>query len=85
MYYTRKRDVRSQQVDGETLVLDDDNGYIHQLNATASFVWHQCDGKSSTAEIVRRLAREFDVEDAVAAKDVSEVIEKFRDLKLLSE
>ena len=85
MCYTQRADVRIQQVDGETLVLDDENGYIHQLNDTASFVWLQCDGKSSTEEIVRRFAEEFDVEDAVAAKDVSEVIEKLRELWLLSE
>ncbi len=78
MCYTQRADVRIQEVDGETLVLDDENGYIHQLNDTASFVWQQCDGKSSTEEIVRRLAKEFDVDDAVAAKDVSEVIEKLR-------
>jgi hypothetical protein len=85
MYYTRKPDLRIQQVDGETLVLDDQNGYIHQFNSTASFVWHQCDGKSSVPEIVERFAREFDLEDLVANKDVLEVIEKFRDLKLLCE
>ena len=85
MCYTQRADVRIQEVDGETLVLDDENGYIHQLNDTASFVWHQCDGKSSTEEIVRRFAKEFDVDDAVAAKDVSEVIEKLRELRLLSE
>ena len=85
MCYTQRQDVRIQQVDGETLVLDDQNGVIHQLNQTASFVWLQCDGKSSTTEIVRRLAEEFDVEDDVAARDVSDIIKKLRDLKLLSE
>ena len=85
MYYTQKPGVKIQQVDGETLVLDDQNGYIHQFNDSASFVWHQCDGRSSVTEIVRRFAREFDLEEFVATKDVSEVIEKFRDLKLLSE
>ena len=85
MFYTQKRDVRIQQVDGETLVLDEQNGYIHQFNDTASFVWQQCDGKSSLTEIVQRFAREFDLEDLVATKDVSEVIEKFRDLELLSD
>ena len=85
MCYTQRQDVRIQQVDGETLVLDDQNGYIHQLNQTASFVLFQCDGKSSTTEIVRRLAEEFDVEDDVAARDVSDIIKKLRDLKLLNE
>lgn len=85
MFYTRRADVRIQQVDDEMLVLDDENGYIHQLNETASFVWRHCDGKSSLADIVRRLSEEFDVQDAVAAKDVSDVIEQLRELRLLRE
>ncbi len=85
MFYTQRPDVRIQQVDGETLVLDDQNGYIHQFNDTASFVWLQCDGKSSTKEIVRRLVQEFDVDEFVAARDVSDIIEKLCDLKLIRE
>ena len=85
MYHTQRPDVRIQHVDGETLVLDDQNGFIHQLNPTASFIWSQCDGKSTTTEIVRRLAEEFDVEDVVATKDVSDTIKQLRELKLLRE
>ena len=84
-YYTQRPDVRIQQVDGETLVLDDQNGYIHQFNDSASFVWRQCDGKTSIVEIARRFAEEFELEDFVATKDVSEVIENLCALKLLSE
>ena len=85
MFYTRRPDVRTQHVDGETLVLDDQNGYIHQLNPTAGFIWSQCDGKSTATEIVQRLALEFNVEDGVATKDVSDIIKRLRDLKLLRE
>ncbi len=85
MFHTRRSDVRIQHVDGETLVLDDENGYIHQLNPTATWIWNQCDGKSTTTEIVQRLAQEFNVEDVVATKDVTDVLQKLRDLKLLHE
>jgi hypothetical protein len=85
MKYTQRADVRIQQVDDEILVLDDQNGYIHQFNATASFIWHQCDGKRSLEEIIRRFAREFELEEFEANRDVSAVIEKFRELKLLCE
>jgi hypothetical protein len=85
MCYTQRPDLKIQRVDGEILLLDDQNGYVHQLNQTASFVWLQCDGKSSTAEIARRLADEFDVEDGIAARDVPDIIKKLRDLKLLCE
>ncbi len=84
MYY-RRSDVRIQELDGETLVLDDHHGFIHQLNQTASFVWHQCDGTCSTAEIVQRFAREFELDEVAASRDVTNVIEKLRELKLLEE
>lgn len=85
MYYTRRSDLRIQQVDEELLVLDDENGYIHQLNPTASVVWQQCDGKSSIAEIAKRLSDQFEVEESVATTDVRETIERLRELNLLEE
>lgn len=84
MFYARRPDVKIRHVEGETLVLDDENGQIHQLNYTASLIWDQCDGKTAIPDIVRRLAREFGLEDSVAAKDVAEVIKKLRDLNLIS-
>lgn len=77
--------MRIEEVDGEVLVLDDENGYIHQLNDTASFVWRQIDGKSSCEEIAERLADAFEVDVADAAKDVAVLIEKFHEMNLLCE
>jgi hypothetical protein len=83
MYYTRRPDLKVQEVEGEVLVLDDQSGFIHQLNHAASFIWRQCNGETSVKDIARKLAREFELEDSVALKDVSEAIEKLLDLKLL--
>lgn len=85
MYYKRRTDVTTRIVDGETLVLDEPNGLIHQLNVTASFVWSQCDGKVSKTGIVQQLVDQFDVELSVADRDVSDVIKKFFELKLLED
>lgn len=85
MNVTQRPDLKIQQVDGETLVLDEENGYIHQLNESATFVWTQCDGKSSVDEITRRFAQEFDLDDLVASKDVAQVIDQLRELNLLCE
>ncbi len=85
MYYTQRPDVKIQLVDGETLVLDEQNAFIHQFNQTAGFIWNQCDGKSSKSEIVQRFAREFEVEEITANRDVTGVIEKLRELNLLRE
>ncbi len=85
MCFIRRPDVRIQHVDGEMLVLDDDNGFIHQFNESASFVWGQCDGKSSISEIASRLAIEYNLDVALATKDVSQAIKTFRNLNLVNE
>lgn len=83
MYDRKRDDIRVQHIDGETVLLDEQNGYVHQLNDTASFVWSQCDGESSPVEIAKRLVAAFEVDEAVATRDVEGVIEQLRDLGLL--
>ena len=82
-HYIRRTSLVIQDVDGETLLLDGEGNCIHQLNRTASFVWHLCDGKTSVEDIVRLLIREFDVDEATAAQDVASVVDKLRGLNLL--
>ena len=82
---TRRSDVRTQVVDGETVVLDERAGQIHQLNRTASFIWQTCDGSKSVKDITRLLSQEFDVSEAAAAADVADMIERLRELGLLCE
>ena len=79
----RRSNVRIQVVGNETLVLDQQSGHIHQLNATASFIWQQCDGKTSMTKILDLLVQKFEVSDEDAARDAVGVIEKLQELNLL--
>lgn len=83
--YTRRSGVRIKDVGNETLVLDDQGGAVHQLNPTASFIWRQCDGMTSSAEMVRLLAENFEVDNEVAARDVAVLLGRLRELKLVVE
>ena len=85
MFYRRRTDVRVQHVDGETLVLDEQNGYVHQFNHTASFILRQCDGQTSTADMAINLVHEFGLDRATAARDVSAVIDRMLELRLISD
>ena len=78
MCFARRSTVRVKQVGHETLVLDDEVGQIHQLNQTASFIWQQCDGKTSEEVIARRLAARFAVEFGKAARDVVAALRNWR-------
>jgi hypothetical protein len=79
----RRLDVKSRLVDGETVVLDQQAGVIHQLNATASFIWERCDGQSTLTDIVQQLAHAFGVDSHVASRDVNAMIGQLEALHLL--
>lgn len=83
MYYTQRVDVTVREIDGEIVVLDERTGYIHQLNPTASFIWRLSNGENSSHEIAKMMARSFEVDEAVAARDTDDTIEKLRSLDLL--
>ena len=77
----KRRDVMCSEVDGETLILDAHGSKIHHLNATASYVWSECDGKSST-EIAETLANHFNIDINIAKNDVERIVSQFKDLDL---
>jgi Coenzyme PQQ synthesis protein D (PqqD) len=79
----RRPDVLSRLIDGETVVLDRQAGWVHQLNQTASYVWERCDGQSTVTDIVHRLAHAFDVDLSVATRDVRALIRQLQELHLL--
>jgi Coenzyme PQQ synthesis protein D (PqqD) len=79
----RRGNLNYRSIDGETLILNRQDGQLHQLNPTASFIWDCCDGNSNIAEITDRLAGAYDVELGTARKDVEEVLLKLRKSNLL--
>jgi hypothetical protein len=70
-------------VDGEAVVLDKESGTVHHLNSTASFIWSQLDGRTSTPQLVERVAAKFDVDSEIASRDVNGLIAQFQALHLL--
>jgi len=57
----RRDDLAVRVVDGETLVYDLQRHRAHCLEAVVAAVWRHCDGRSSPAEIARRVAEETGV------------------------
>ena len=81
----RRSDLNYRTIDGETLILNREEGRLHQLNPTASFIWDCCDGNSNIADIVDRLAGAYEVDPSTARKDVEEVLSNLRNSNLLEE
>jgi hypothetical protein len=83
MFPCQAMHVALKEIDGETLVLDREHGKVHQLNATASFIWRQCDGHTSIAEITAATAREFGSDLATIENDVVQAIRQMESLHLI--
>ncbi len=79
----RRGDLNYRSIDGETLILNRQDDRLHQLNATASFIWDCCDGNSNLADIVDRLAGAYEVDSNTARKDVEEILSNLRRSNLL--
>jgi hypothetical protein len=84
MILKQRSDIILREIDDEILLMDNQAMQIHQLNRTASYIWSRCDGSTSTDEIIEQVAREFDVEDHVATKQVKELIAQLVELKVLT-
>ncbi len=72
-----------RRVRQELLLLDTEFKKIHQLNETASFIWDKWEHVPDAVEIARLLAQKFDVEEDVVLNDVSAMVGRLRELKLL--
>jgi len=83
-YRPRQRpDLRSRLVEGEMVVLDRREEFIHQLNCTASYIWELCDGLHTPDEISQELCSAFNTDFSTAQRDVLATVEKLREAKLL--
>jgi len=79
----RRFDISARVVADETVVLDLGAAQIHQLNATASFIWNRCDGHCTVGEIAEKLAESFDVDYETARQAVRTTLHRFDELGLL--
>jgi len=80
-----RTDITLQDIDGESLILDNNNEVIHQLNDTATFIWQQCNSLNSVSDISSLVVEHYLVSEENAKNDVLTVISNFKGLNLLDE
>ncbi len=78
-----RANLSTQQIDGELVILDKDNGQIHQLNSVASLIWQQIEAGLEPGAIVKKLTKLYDIDATLAKTDLDKVLSQFKDLKLL--
>ena len=81
----RQKAVMVRELDREVVLLDTESNLIHKFNQTASFIWQRLDDAGSAQEMAGLLAKEYEVEEHVALKDVDETLGSLLRLKLVVE
>jgi len=75
-------DVVRQPVGDELLLLEQGNGRLHHLNATAAWIYANCDGRTSES-LADALTTRFEVEPDAALGDVLRVTGQLVELGLV--
>ena len=75
----KKSEVVSRHIAGETLLVPlcgklADMRTVYMLEGSAGFIWDRIDGSRDSDAIARDVSAEFDVEEAVAMKDVEALV-----------
>ena len=82
----RHPDAAYKLVDGEALIVVSGSTAVHHvLNGVGARIWELLDGEHDFDTIYKLLAEEYDVDDAVAAKDLREFLQMLNDNGMLAE
>lgn len=72
----------AQVVGDELLLLEQNSGRLHRLNATAAWIYERCDGRTAAA-IAGELSSCFDVDESTALHDVEDAARLLAQLGLI--
>ncbi len=72
-----------RELDGETAIISSDNQTLHTLNGVGSRIWSFLDGTRDIADIVSTISHEYQEDEEIVKKDVTEYLEDLKELNLL--
>jgi len=72
-----------RKVENQVFVCDAITGDAYQLEGSAGFIWELLAAGKNPEEIIFELAREYDVIQNIAAKDVKELLGQFKGAGLI--
>jgi hypothetical protein len=83
-HFNISEEVLSQEVNGETVLLDLDGESYFGLNDVGTRVWQLLKTKQTVAEMLGTLSEEYDVSREQLETDVSELLDKLTEAGLVS-
>lgn len=81
----RNEDVAYRIIGEEAVLLNPEDNQIHVFNEVATFVWEQLSEPCSMIQAVHAICREFDVQEEVAERDISELLDDLKAKGLVRE
>jgi hypothetical protein len=76
MRFIQNPDVSWTTLDGETILLNLENGFYYTLNPVSSVIWEQLSGAHSLGDILATLHVRFDVDEDVIRGDLNRLIDQ---------
>ena len=81
----RRPDIFTHVVEGETIVLDRREEFVHKFNKTASYIWERCNGRRTPDQITFEICHAFEVDFPTGRRDVLTTVEKLQRSNLLED
>lgn len=81
----RNKAVLWRELDGETILLDPQEGCSYNLNAVGTLVWKMLDGQHTTTAITDAVCQAYEVEPAQALQDIEQLLDDLREHKLIND
>jgi len=76
--------VIAQKAANDFLLLNMEDGNYYSLNEIGSRIWELCDGNRTVSQVVTTLAAEYEAPYATLENDVIELLDDFRNGKLIA-
>jgi coenzyme PQQ biosynthesis protein PqqD len=80
----RGNQVIAQKAAHEFLLLNMEDGNYYSLNEIGGRIWELCDGNRTVSQVVAALAAEYEAPYSTLENDVVELLEGFRNGKLIA-
>lgn len=83
MYVAQNEEVAYRIIDDEAVILTPEDGMLHNLNPVATRIFELANGKRTVKDIINRILGEFQADEKVVTRDVSNFIEDLMHKKMM--
>ncbi len=73
----QRKSVPWQEIDGQAIILSPKTNKAHELNASATLLWHLMEQARTLDEMAKKMTDEFEIDLVSACRDVESILERF--------